>query len=201
METISRLGRRYGISRSTLLYYDRIGLLRASSRSGARYRRYSDEDARRLELIRLYRAAGVPLAEIRRILDSPREALAGALERRLEALQAELARIRAQQDVIIRILRRPDLARRYRGLDQRGWMGLLEAVGLDRAGMRRWHAEFERMAPEAHQDFLESLRIPAATAQELRRWAREGDRDHAGAAPPPRRRRARPGVARQGRRG
>jgi MerR family transcriptional regulator, thiopeptide resistance regulator len=174
METIGRLGRRFGISRSTLLYYDRIGLLRASSRSGASYRSYSEADVRRLELIRLYRAAGVPLADIRRILDSPREALAEALERRLEVLHAELVRIRAQQDVIIRILRRPDLARRHRGLDQRGWVSLLRAVGIDEPGMLRWHAEFERMAPEAHQDFLESLRIPAATAQNIRRMARRG---------------------------
>src|SRR5512138_3054493 len=171
METISHLGRRFGVSRSTLLYYDRIGLLRASARTGARYRRYSEADARRLELIRLYRAAGVPLADIRRMLDAPRATLAEALERRLQALQAEQARIRAQQDVIIRILRRPDLARRYRGLDRRGWTGLLAAVGLDQAAMLRWHAEFERMAPEAHQDFLEALRIPAAGVRGIRRMA------------------------------
>lgn len=172
METITRLGRRFGISRSTLLYYDRIGLLRASSRSGARHRRYSEEDARRLELIRLYRGAGVPLAEIRRILAGPREALAEALERRLVALQAEQARLRAQQDVIIRVLQRPDLARRYRGLDRHGWTALLRAVGLDEAAMLRWHAEFERMAPEAHQDFLEAIRIQPAAARLIRSAAR-----------------------------
>jgi DNA-binding transcriptional MerR regulator len=182
METIGRLARRFGMSRSTLLYYDRIGLLRASARSGARYRRYSEEDARRLELIRLYRAAGVPLGDVHRILDSPREALAEALERRLEALHAEQARIRAQQDVIIRILRRPDLARRYRGLDRRGWTGLLAAVGLDGPAMLRWHAEFERMAPEAHQDFLEALRIPPALARRIRTGAAGAELTDGGAA-------------------
>ncbi len=175
METISRLGRRFGVSRSTLLYYDRIGLLRASARTGKRYRRYSEADARRLELIRLYRDAGVPLADIRRMLDAPRAALAEVLERRLQALQAEQARLRAQQDVIIRILGRPDLARRYRGLDRQGWTALLAAVGLDQAAMLRWHAEFERMAPEAHQDFLEALRIPAAGVRRIRGLAREGE--------------------------
>ncbi len=176
METISRLGRRFGVSRSTLLYYDRIGLLRASARTGTRYRRYSEADARRLELIRLYRAAGVPLADVRRILDAPRAALAETLERRLQALQAEQARLRAQPDVLLRILRRPDLARRYRGLDRRGWTTLLAAVGLDEAAMLRWHAEFERMAPEAHQDFLEALRIQAAGVRRIRQLSREGTR-------------------------
>ncbi len=162
METISRLARRFGLSRSTLLYYDRIGLLRAPARSGAGYRRYGAEAAQRLELICLYRSAGVPLAEVRRILDGPREGVAAALERRLVALQADLAKLRAQQDVIVRVLQRPDLTRRYRGLDRAGWTALLRAVGLDEPAMLRWHAEFERLAPEAHQDFLESIRIAPA---------------------------------------
>ncbi len=181
METISRLARRFGLSRSTLLYYDRLGLLRASARSAAGYRRYSEEDARRLELVCLYRAAGVPLADVRRILDGPREAMSSALERRLAALQEELSRIRAQQDVIIRILKRPELARRYRGLDVHGWVRLLQAVGLDEPAMLRWHAEFERMAPEAHQEFLASLRVPKAQASRIRQAARRVGRRGGGA--------------------
>lgn len=169
MQTISQLGRRFGLSRSTLLYYDRLGVLPAPARSAAGYRRYGEEAARRLELVCLYRSAGVPLADIRRILDGPRAGVAAALEQRLAALQAELARLRAQQDVIVRILRRPDLARRYRGLDKDGWVALLQAVGLDGPGMRRFHAEFERAAPEAHQDFLESLRVPPTAIRRIRR--------------------------------
>ena len=158
METIGRLARRFGMSRSTLLYYDRIGLLPAPARSGAGYRRYGTEAARRLELIRVYRAAGVPLAAI--------------LEQRLLALQEELSRLRAQQDVIIRILGRPDLARRYRGLDRQGWTALLRAVGLDEAAMLGWHRAFERAAPEAHQDFLESIRVPPEDIRRIRRACR-----------------------------
>ena len=173
METIGRLARRFGLSRSTLLYYDRIGLLRAPARSGAGYRRYGEEAARRLELIRVYRAAGVPLSAIRKILDGPREGAAAVLEQRLVALQEELSRVRAQQDVIVRILGRPDLARRYRGLDRHGWTALLRAVGLDEPAMQRWHQAFEQAAPEAHQDFLESIRIPPADIQRIRRASRE----------------------------
>lgn len=171
METIGRLARRFGLSRSTLLYYDRIGLLRASGRSESGYRRYSAEDARRLELVCLYRSAGVPLADVRRILDGPRAALASALEQRLAALQAEEARLRAQQQVVVRLLQRPD-ARRRRGLDKAGWVALLRAVGLDEAAMWRWHAEFERMAPEAHQEFLESIGISPGDARRIREAAR-----------------------------
>src|SRR5512140_57759 len=121
METIGRLARRFGLSRSTLLYYDRIGLLPAPARSAAGYRRYGAEAVRRLELICVYRGAGVPLRGIRRLRDGPRQGAAALLEQRLVALQAEQARIREQQDVILRLLGSPELARRYRGLDKDGW--------------------------------------------------------------------------------
>ena len=55
MLTISQLGRRFGLSRSTLLYYDSIGLLSPSLRSRANYRLYSRSDVERMELIDVYR--------------------------------------------------------------------------------------------------------------------------------------------------
>ncbi len=174
METISQLARHFGLSRGTLLHYDKIGLLKASARTTKGYRRYSEGDKRRLELICLYRDAGVSLDDIRRILDGPRQSLTLALERRLADLQKDLSRIRRQQDVIIRILQRPDLAKRYRGLDKAGWVELLNAAGLDGPAMMRWHAEFERMAPEAHQEFLQSLRIPAREIRRIRCDAASG---------------------------
>ncbi|MCA9522798.1 MAG: MerR family transcriptional regulator [Myxococcales bacterium] len=57
--TISALARSVGLARSTLLYYDRIGLLSPSSRSSASYRLYDEEARERLEAIRTYRAVGL----------------------------------------------------------------------------------------------------------------------------------------------
>ena len=53
MYTIGQLVKRYGLSRSTLLYYDRIGLLSASARSDANYRLYTDKDLQRMSQIAL----------------------------------------------------------------------------------------------------------------------------------------------------
>ena len=64
MLTIGRLARRFSLSRSTLLYYDSIGLLRPSGRSPANYRLYTERDRRRLELICRYREAGVPMLPV-----------------------------------------------------------------------------------------------------------------------------------------
>ena len=44
--TVGRLARAFGLSRSTLLYYDSIGLLRPTGRSPANYRLYTRADGR-----------------------------------------------------------------------------------------------------------------------------------------------------------
>ena len=59
MWTVTQLAQRCGLSRSTLLYYESIGLLKPPSRSGGNYRRYGEQDLQRLEQICLYRDAGL----------------------------------------------------------------------------------------------------------------------------------------------
>ena len=51
MYTIGKLAKKFDLSRSTLLYYDSIGLLKPSSRTESEYRQYSEDDAARLEQI------------------------------------------------------------------------------------------------------------------------------------------------------
>ena len=69
MYTISQLAKRFSLSRSTLIYYDKAGLLKPSGRSHANYRVYSDRDIEKLERIALFRSAGVPLSTIAEIID------------------------------------------------------------------------------------------------------------------------------------
>jgi len=52
------------------------------------------------------------------------------------------------------------------------WVSILKAAGLDDAGMKNWHIEFERTSPEAHQDFLESLGIEKDEVAAIRDWSR-----------------------------
>ena len=53
--TVGRLGELCGVSRSTLLYYDSLGLLAPSGRSPSGYRLYSEADRARLERILAFR--------------------------------------------------------------------------------------------------------------------------------------------------
>ena len=169
---ISQLARRFGLSRSALLYYDAIGLLSPRARTAAGYRRYSAQDVARLEQIDLYRKAGLPLLDIARVLAADRGTLASVLEGRVRGLSAQIQALRRQQQVLVDLLRSKDAARRARSLDKEGWVAILRKTGLSEDDMRRWHVEFEASAPAAHQDFLESLGLEAEEVDRIRSWSR-----------------------------
>ena len=52
------------------------------------------------------------------------------------------------------------------------WITIMKAAGFTEADMNRWHAEFEKSAPEEHQEFLEFLHIPADEIRSIREWSR-----------------------------
>jgi DNA-binding transcriptional MerR regulator len=172
MYTVGQLARRAALSRSTLLYYDSIGLLCPTERSNSNYRLYSENDLRRLERICRYREAGLGLAEIRQVLDGASAGAAAILEGRLVALNSEICVLREQQRVVVRLLRNRAKLGGIRAMDKERWVALLRNTGLTDDEMRRWHVEFERMAPEGHQDFLESLGVSTDEIGEIRRWSR-----------------------------
>jgi hypothetical protein len=53
------------------------------------------------------------------------------------------------------------------------WVAIMKASGFSEADMRKWHAEFERSAPEEHQEFLAFLRIPKDEIRSIREWSRK----------------------------
>ena len=57
-----------GISRQNIRYYERQGLLEPARETGNAYRDYSEEDIRRLKLIKMLRMLDMPLKEIENIL-------------------------------------------------------------------------------------------------------------------------------------
>lgn len=173
VRTVGRLAGKFGLSRSTLLYYDRIGLLRPGRRSPAGYRRYSEQDERRLEEICRYRRMGMPLREIGRLLDLPEQGVSGALQRRARQLEAEIALLREQLRVVLDLLKTDSPVPPGRPMDRAAWTSLMRSAGLDEAGMIRWHVEFERRYPDGHQAFLEEIGIPAGEIAEIRRRIRQ----------------------------
>jgi len=174
MYTIGQLVKQFAISRSSLIYYDRIGLLKPSARSNSNYRLYTEADRQRMQQIELYKEAGLSLQEIADLLDGSSDKPTVILESRLEHLNREISQLRQQQQLIVELLGNASQLCKSRVMDKAQWVKILSASGLDEAAMRRWHIEFERDMPEAHQDFLESLGIETAEIAEIRSWSQQG---------------------------
>ena len=173
MVTISFLAKASGLSRSTLLYYDRLGLLKPSGRSRAGYRLYAKAEVERLEEICMYRQIGIPLEEMKTLLDTTgTTASLDILQRRLRKLDREIAHFRRQQHIIVELLKQKQLQEGVEMLSKDRWVDIMRAAGFSDEDMHNWHVQFEKMEPDAHQEFLVSLGIEKAEIQKIREWSR-----------------------------
>jgi DNA-binding transcriptional MerR regulator len=132
---------------------------------------YGDGDVGRLDSICRYREIGLSLKQIAELLGNRTGRTCELLEARLDQLGSEIARLREQQRIIVRLLANPKKFRRTRTIDKDRWVAILRAAGLDDAAMHRWHVEFERAARAPHEDFLESLGLSKGDVASIRRWS------------------------------
>jgi DNA-binding transcriptional MerR regulator len=171
--SISLLARAFGLSRSTLLYYDRIGLLRAAERTAAGYRCYTERDREHLERICMLRGAGLSLADVKQMLNGDTGPSVSILEKRLQELGNEIISLRNQQHLIAAMLKNMTSHKFAPVIDKKMWVEMLESAGMDNEAMKAWHTEFERRAPEAHHEFLLSLGISESEARDIQEWSLE----------------------------
>lgn len=173
MLTVSKLAQRCGLSRSTLLYYESIGLMNPALRSNGNYRCYGEKDIARLQQICVYRDSGLKLEDIRALLDGARTDAARVLQRRLSELNGEIETLRGHQRAILRLLQNKSF-RRTKVINKDKWVEIMRATGFTEDDMHRWHAQFENMAPKEHQEFLEFLHIQPEEIKSIRDWSRKG---------------------------
>lgn len=171
--SISQLARLCGLSRSTLLYYDRIGLLRPSGRTDTGYRLYTAVDRDRLERICRFRQAGLSLDDIRKLLISDGEPSSDVLEKRFREIGTEISELKAKQGLLSHMLKNLVADAFPQKVDKALWVEMLRSAGMDDQAMERWHREFEARAPEAHHQFLLSLGIPEQETLEIRKWSQK----------------------------
>ncbi|MGH7634688.1 MAG: MerR family transcriptional regulator [Gemmatimonadaceae bacterium] len=93
---IGDLARRSGVARSTIRYYERIGLLAACARTAAGYRVYAASALVELGFVRRAQALGFTLEDIRELLRlhragrSPYARLVAVAQQRLRSVEQEL---------------------------------------------------------------------------------------------------------------
>src|SRR6516225_9702675 len=73
--SIGQLAALTGIAAKNIRYYESIGLLPCPERTANGYRRYSQADVNRLTLLRRLRLLGIPLLELRPLLNDVSDAL------------------------------------------------------------------------------------------------------------------------------
>lgn len=112
-----------GITAKNIRFYEQAGLL-SPRRGDNRYREYSNQDLRRLKLIKLLRKLDLPLEEIKRLLEGGgalEEAMA-AQRRRLEMAEQQL---RSAQKLCAQLEKEPG---GVTGLDVEGYLEQIEKL-------------------------------------------------------------------------
>lgn len=172
MYTVGQLARHFRLSRTTLLYYDSIGLLPCARRTPAGYRLYSGADRERLGQICRYREAGLTLDAIRELLAGAPSGTAALLTARLNELSGEIARLREQQKGLVRLLLNHQAQQRQAVVPTEDWQAIFRDAGFSERDQWQWHRDFEAADPERHRRFLEERGAPADKIAAIVAWAR-----------------------------
>ena len=148
MYRISELAEKVGLSRSTLLYYEKLGLLQGIRHTNG-YRLYSDKDVQQLHLLQQLQAGGLTLKECKSFLDS--KVQRSVLEKRLQQLDEDIAKKQQAR-------------------------ALLAAL-LGEGSLRLWHQQTDKLAPDAHLDWLKQQGFNEQQALHLK-WLSKDMNEH-----------------------
>lgn len=92
--TIQDAATETGVSRDTLRYYERVGILPGIARSRSGHRRFSDDDMGWIKLVQCLRATGMPIEDLHTYAELMQQGDSTAAER-LRLLQDHKRRILA----------------------------------------------------------------------------------------------------------
>ncbi|OBT13928.1 MerR family transcriptional regulator [Vibrio sp. UCD-FRSSP16_10] len=175
MLTVTQLAQQFNLSRTTILYYEREGLLMPTSRTSHGYRLYGEKAVEILSRITEYRAFGVSVKDIGLILKQHNEPLREQiLKQQFTQLDQEIKTLRKQQSAIMALLQDQPLLNSEQ-LTKQQWTEVMRASGLNDEDMKNWHRRFESMQPNGHQKFLESLDINEQEIKTIRAWSNRTD--------------------------
>lgn len=102
MYAISEMAKLFGLSRQTLIYYDRIGLFKPARVNDEGYRLYAPTQIPKLRLICLLRDMGLELKEIERAIASPDPGpIADCLSEQVSELDAQISELQAKRSYVL----------------------------------------------------------------------------------------------------
>ena len=93
--TIQRAAAETGVSRDTLRYYEKIGILPGIGRSESGHRRFTDDDMGWIKLVQCLRATGMPIEDLHAYAELVQQGDSTAADR-LRLLENHRQRIRTE---------------------------------------------------------------------------------------------------------
>jgi len=151
--TIGKLAKRYGISRSAILYYDSEGLLKPDQRLPNGYRLYSEKSSEKLKTILQHRSAGITLSEIKKIVSEAGQGdIQSILLKRLNEINNEIFSLKTQQEVIIKLSKINISENSNKSISE-----ILKKAGIKFDNFMEWHRNFEKNSPELHSLFMKKI--------------------------------------------
>lgn len=148
MYRISQLADVVGLSRSTLLYYEKLGLIKGERLQNG-YRQYSEKEAQRLVLLQNLQAGGLTLKECQACIDA--KVNRSLLVERLAQLDKEI--------------------------EQKQQSRHLLAALLGERSLSNWHESLDLVAPEAHLEWLIKQGFDEKQAMRLK-WLSKDMNEH-----------------------
>lgn len=125
MYRISEAAEKVGVSRTSILYYEKLKLI-SSERQENGYRIYREADIQRIKLLLQLQSAGLTLKECKSCFESKVDR--GLLESRLKTLDEDIMRKQKSRELLVAI--------------------------LGGEGIKKWHLEANQYAPDAHFEWL-----------------------------------------------
>lgn len=171
--TVGKLSKRFGISRTALLYYDQIGLLCPTARNTAGYRLYSQADADRLGQIMILKHAGVPISQIKSLIAAKETIAFGKLMKRLGEINLEIEKLKNNQKQIISIMSGSAVVKDAPADTLILTDHIIQYAEIANDKREQWHAEFEAHSPELHEKFLRMIGLSEDDILSVRKRSRE----------------------------
>ena len=146
---ISQLASAVGLSRSALLYYEKLQLIKGKRDEHNDYRYYTERDVQRVRLIQLLQAGGLTLKECQACVDAKIDKQ--QLTDRLHALDADIEKKQQARQLLLAM--------------------------LGQGTMTQWHEHADKLAPDAHLEWLIKQGFTEKEALQLK-WLSKDMNEH-----------------------
>ncbi|MCD6526182.1 MAG: MerR family transcriptional regulator [Desulfuromonas sp.] len=141
MYSITEVSQKIGVARSTLLYYERLGIISPRRLAKNNYRRYSEHDVTHLIVLRQLQQAGFSLDECQQVLNGNIEST--LIEQHLVRLQQELQQMEVTQQLLQALYKHQT----GKQMDHRA----------SKHQLQQWHHNFEQLSADAHVQWLRQM--------------------------------------------